>query len=469
MDVGCLAPWTSLSLDPRGEVRVCCQNQWLRLGNVAESSLAEIWNGPELARLRARLRDGDFRLGCDECRIPIERGHPGTAFLHNYDHLVPAPGAEPPWPVQLELALSNTCNLQCVMCNGELSSAIRSQREHRPAMVSPYGAAFFEELEEFLLRIESVNFMGGEPFLARESLAVMERLVDLGLRPQVSVTTNGTIWNDRIAELVALLGMEVAVSVDGRSDAVLERVRVGIDPTSFRANVERLRSAATAGGGRLRLLFSLLRANWMELGAVLQWGDDLDVDVGLNRVEHPLQHSLVHGPLDELERAVRGLEADPVHQRLGRNRNVWERNLADLVALLDERRSGGTTVVAVPVPARRAPVDEGSFRARVDADPNQVVISVTATGSAPPGLDLDRVVGESLWRLVDVLTGGLGDLVRSDMQQPGDGTGERHGFTFDAGGTCYELTAEVDADRDGSSCWRLELVEVEPDPGAHPT
>jgi len=462
MDVGCLAPWTSLSLDPRGEVRVCCQNQWLRLGNVAESSLAEIWNGPELARLRARLRDGDFRLGCDECRIPIERGHPGTAFLHNYDHLVPAPGAEPPWPVQLELALSNTCNLQCVMCNGELSSAIRSQREHRPAMVSPYGAAFFEELEEFLLRIESVNFMGGEPFLARESLAVMERLVDLGLRPQVSVTTNGTIWNDRIAELVALLGMEVAVSVDGRSDAVLERVRVGIDPTSFRANVERLRSAATAGGGRLRLLFSLLRANWMELGAVLQWGDDLDVDVGLNRVEHPLQHSLVHGPLADLEDAVVAMEADPVARSLGRNRAVWETQLSALRSVLDERRSSTSSVSIRP---GRGPVRGGrgpAFRARIDADPNQIVLAAGWTGEEPLGLGLGELVGGSLWRLVDLLTSRLGRLLRSDVRQPDSTSGERHDFTFESSDGVVEVAARVTSQEDGSSIWVIELRQSDP-------
>ena len=29
------------------------------------------------------------------------------------------------WPTMLELELSNLCNLECVMCNGELSSKIR--------------------------------------------------------------------------------------------------------------------------------------------------------------------------------------------------------------------------------------------------------------------------------------------------------------------------------------------------------
>ncbi len=458
MDVPCRAPWTSISLDPRGEVRVCCQNQWLRLGNVTDSSLTAIWRGPELERLRRRLRVEDFRLGCDECRIPVERGLAGTAYFHNFDHLVPLSEDDPPWPVQLELALSNTCNLQCVMCNGELSSAIRSRREHRPPLVSPYDDAFFEELDQFLLRVRSVNFLGGEPFLARESLAVMDRLVELRLRPQCSVTTNGTIWNDRVADLVTALGMEVAVSVDGASAGALEAVRVGIDPVAFRRNVERLRTAAVAGGGRLRFLFSLLRGNWTEFGAVLRWADKLDVDVGLNRVEHPLQHSLVHGPPAELERAVAAMENDPAAGALGRNRHVWDESLADLRSLVDERRSVGAAVRVRPAVRPGPGRTDDTFRARVESDANQVIVGVSTTGTPPAELGLEHLVGESLWRLVDVLTARLGELLHSELEQPGHVTGEVHRFVFASPDGEFELTAAVDPRTDGSSCWHLELA-----------
>jgi hypothetical protein len=451
-----------MSLDPRGEVRVCCQNQWLRLGNVAESSLIDIWRGPELSRLRRHLLVEDFRLGCDECRIPVERGVAESAYFHNFAHLVPTGGDDPPWPVQLELALSNTCNLQCVMCNGELSSAIRARREHRPPLTSPYGPSFLEDLDPFLRRITSVNFLGGEPFLARESLAVMDRLVELGVRPQVSVTTNATIWNDRVADLVAALGMEVAVSVDGISDGVLESIRVGIDPEAFRRNTVSMRDVASAGGGRLRLLFSLQVGNWSELSGVLHWGDELDVDVGLNRVDHPIRHSLVHGPLADLEDAVVAMEADPVARTLGRNRAVWELQLSALRSVLDERRSSTSNVSIRP---GRGPVRGGrgpAFRARIDADPNQIVVAVGWTGEEPLGLDLGELVGGSLWCLVDLLTSRLGRLLRSDVRQPDSTSGERHDFTFESSDGVVEVAARVTSQEDGSSIWVIELRQSDP-------
>jgi MoaA/NifB/PqqE/SkfB family radical SAM enzyme len=48
------------------------------------------------------------------------------------------------YPSMLELELNNTCNLECVMCIGELSSSIRKNREKLPAIRSPYDEAFVE-------------------------------------------------------------------------------------------------------------------------------------------------------------------------------------------------------------------------------------------------------------------------------------------------------------------------------------
>ncbi|MFM7063515.1 MAG: SPASM domain-containing protein [Actinomycetes bacterium] len=451
----CRAPWTSLSLDPRGDVQACCQNQWLRLGNIRDATLLEIWRGPELERLRESIDRNDFRLGCDQCRIPVESSVPESAYFHNFDHLTPLDGRDPPWPVQLELALSNTCNLRCVMCNGELSSSIRSQREHRPPLQSPYGESFFRELDQFLLRVTSVNFLGGEPLLARESLRVMDRLVELGVRPQCSVTTNGTIWNSRVAALVETLGMEVAVSVDGLTDDLLSSVRVGIDPAQLRENLHRLKAATTAGGGSLRLLFSLLRTNWAELVDVLMLADQLDVDLGLNYVEHPVQQSLVHGPLDELQHAVATLSKDAGVRRLQRNRGVWEVNLSRLDAVLVERRAAGSPV-SLSARSRVAGAEaEGAFESLVLTDNNQIVVGVDSRGTAPAGMDLDQLLGASIWEVVGLVTGQLGRLVYSDHVAPSPSSGERLTFVFQRDDARFKMSAEMTDHTSESAEWRF--------------
>ncbi|MCB1041280.1 MAG: SPASM domain-containing protein, partial [Acidimicrobiales bacterium] len=222
----CHAPSTSMYLDPRGEVRACCQNMWQRLGNITEVGLLEMWRGLRVQTLRRAMAVGDLSHGCERCAVHIDAGRPEAAYARVFDHL-PVEEAEPAWPQQLEFALSNACNLQCVMCNGDLSSAIRVHREGRQPLPVVYDDSFFEELDLFLPHLRSAAFLGGEPFLGRESLRVLQRLAELPTRPRCSITTNGTQWNDRIHRIVSSLPMHVTVSLDGASTSTYESIRVG--------------------------------------------------------------------------------------------------------------------------------------------------------------------------------------------------------------------------------------------------
>ena len=52
----CNAAFTSLHLDPLGNVRVCELNSLGLLGNIADRSLRELWDGASAQRVRAALR-----------------------------------------------------------------------------------------------------------------------------------------------------------------------------------------------------------------------------------------------------------------------------------------------------------------------------------------------------------------------------------------------------------------------------
>jgi radical SAM protein with 4Fe4S-binding SPASM domain len=67
----CRAPWRSVVVLWDGRVVPCCHdaNGETVLGDLKESSLAEIWAGVPAAALRARLRDGNIRPEepCSSC------------------------------------------------------------------------------------------------------------------------------------------------------------------------------------------------------------------------------------------------------------------------------------------------------------------------------------------------------------------------------------------------------------------
>jgi MoaA/NifB/PqqE/SkfB family radical SAM enzyme len=330
-------------LDQRGQVRACCQNDYHLLGNVTERPLLDIWRGEKARELREAMARQDLDLGCDFCEWQVAKGRPDLAFARWFDQF-PVESDEPPWPQQLELAVSNTCNLQCVMCDGEWSSSIRSQREGLPPLPKAYDDAFFEGLVPFLPHLRRVKFLGGEPFLAAETLRVMDLLVDQGLRTECHVTTNGTQWSPRVERILDRLPVGVSVSIDAATAATYESIRVGSSWDTLMANLDRFQERADAKGTYLGLTFCLMVANWHEFFDFCLLADRRGLEGAVNTVRHPHHLSLYMLDADALAEVVSALDATDRDRsdELTGSRTVWDRELARLRAQLVDRRSGAS-------------------------------------------------------------------------------------------------------------------------------
>ena len=462
----CFAPFASLYLDPLGDVRACCQNRWQVLGNVRDRSLRDIWRGSEAEALRDHLRRGDLGLGCELCQVELSMGSEQTVYLRQFDSLRNS-GPAPDWPKQLELALSISCNLQCIMCNGDLSSSIRIHREHRPALASAYSDGFFEELDSFLPHLERVTFLGGEPFLGAEPLRVMSRLLELGLRPACHVTTNGTVWNSRVERVLTQLPMHVAVSIDGATAATVESIRIGVDFDVLCANIDHYRRAVAVSGGGLSLAFCLMRPNWHELGEALAWADRLDVDMYVNSVTHPPALSLHHADRTELDVIVAAMELEDERRSssLGRNLGVWNSQLEVVRHLRDHR---GTTVASLSAVehARRIAVHRADSRGvqTVDIDARQVVQAIAPDPSDFLGLDVRAVLGEPSSTLMAPLAIRFGALSDSQVKMHGDGVEERH-MRFGVDDARTEVVAAMAPTAAGGQRWFVAARSARPAEG----
>lgn len=327
----CNAPSVSLYLDQMGDVRACCQNAEYPLGNVTERSLREIWEGERTAALRGALAQSDLSLGCQFCRWQMEEENDALAYARTFDNLtVPADG--PRWPQQLELSLSNACNLQCIMCNGDWSSSIRTHREGRAPLPTVYDDAFFADLAEFLPHLKVVKLLGGEPFLGKESLRVLDMLVEAGLTPEVHITTNGTQWSPRVERIMERLPMEVIVSLDGCDAETYEAIRIGSDFDEVMTNLDLFQDYARRHGTGVHLAHCLMTTNWHRFADFLRFADDRDLPVGVNTVTSPVELSLHRLHPDRLDEVVAELDAmnDQVLSDLDRNRAVWVDQLARL-------------------------------------------------------------------------------------------------------------------------------------------
>jgi MoaA/NifB/PqqE/SkfB family radical SAM enzyme len=332
----CYAPFVGLAFDVHGTVSVCAFTRATPLGHVGDAPLLDLWRGHAADALRRAVLADDLDRFCSRCAEEIDGGNLHGVLARGFDQFT---AAQPPWPTRMEFALTNACNLQCVMCSGEYSSAIRSRREGLPPLPDRYGEAFLDELEPFLPHLRQARFLGGEPFLAEVNFRIWERMIATGTSAECNVTTNGTQWTPRMERVLDELPFSVGISIDGASAATVESIRVGAGHGRILRNVDRFLTLRDRKGTSISLTYCLMVENWRELGPFLRFADERDCDVYVNTVRQPPVHSLYHLSRPDLAAVVGELDRthDEVADALGRNREVWieqtgrlRRHLADL-------------------------------------------------------------------------------------------------------------------------------------------
>lgn len=336
----CYAPFVGMSFDMNGVVSVCAFTRTTPIGQVGQDSLLDMWRGPTVRALRRAVERDDLAHACTRCAEEIAGGNLSGALAAGFDRFTAH--HHPEWPTRMEFALSNSCNLQCVMCAGEFSSSIRANREGLPQLPQRYGDQFIEELTPFLPHLDQARFLGGEPFLAEINFRIWERLIDLGLGVECNVTTNGTQWSPRVERVLDALPFSVGISIDGLRPETVESIRVGVDHERLMTNVQRFVAYRDRTGASLSLTYCLMVQNVAEFVDFLLFAEELECSVFVNTVRHPPANSPYLLGAEELAEVVAMLETQraATSSRLTRNLGVLDGQIERLRSQLVDLRSG---------------------------------------------------------------------------------------------------------------------------------
>ena len=353
----CNAPSTNMYFCVNGTVAPC----WLYFPQrppewSTERSILDIWNGPEFSAVRAALAAGRFIGRCGTCAHDIRAGTRPLAAAYDNDH----PIGE--YPTMLELELSNLCNLECVMCSGELSSKIR-RSEGRPALHSPYDDSFVDQVAELLPHLRELRFNGGEPLMQPIVHKIGERVAELRPDLKVTIATNGTIINDKARRLMERCNISVNVSIDSLVPERYAAIRVHGVLEEVLANTEEYLEYCREGDRTLCVMVNPMRVNWDEMADYVWWTAERGANLWFNTIRYPEDLALWNLPAGELAHIHEVLAAkelpEPAEGPAGDicrgNREVFERFVhRQLVAWRDEAegRPDPVEVRPVPVPVR---------------------------------------------------------------------------------------------------------------------
>jgi MoaA/NifB/PqqE/SkfB family radical SAM enzyme len=301
----CKAPFTSIFFAPAGKILACWYNKREELGTYPDNSIHEIWNGPRLAQLRDHIRHNDLSFGCEFCQANLSDRNYHKVDAYRYDYLPDHPGG---YPGSFDFQISNTCNLECIMCNGELSSGVRQHREQQSLYPNPYDSNFVKQLEEYIPHLQDAAFSGGEPFLIELYYQIWDAMLKLNPGIRISLTTNGTILNERVKSYLEKLKFNIAVSLDSIDPATYARIRRRGDLEKTLEHFAWFRDYARSKGTSISIKTCPMRQNIMEMDRIVDFANENQVAVFFNTVVYPPACSLWNTGSSALRRYYKHLD-----------------------------------------------------------------------------------------------------------------------------------------------------------------
>ena len=203
-------------------------------------TLEEYQTGAEMTAHRRNLLTGTIPSpGCRACSEPESNGLSSTRALLS----------SKPWASDkekiflLDMFFSNVCNLGCLMCGPEFSSYIANERFNAgiiPKIIEiKDNTQIILETMDKLPDLTSVTFIGGEFFIAKRNLEILDRVIERGL--ECSIATNATVINDAIfARLKKIKNIELKISVDG-TNGCYEFIRYPANWDILNSNITRFK------------------------------------------------------------------------------------------------------------------------------------------------------------------------------------------------------------------------------------
>lgn len=292
----CYAPVTSMYFGHHGKISACCHNRTYILGQYPDSSVAAIWNSEKTEEFRDTIKTNDLPISCYDCRLGLESGNFDAVKAKMYDSLT----VNANYPSVLEFELSNTCNLECIMCKGEFSSLIRKNRENKPPLLNPYDSEFVKQIEEFIPHLDEVKFYGGEPFLIDVYYEIWDKILAINPKCRISVQTNATILNDRVKNLLKKGNFHLNISLDSLTKETYEKIRVNADFERTFENLRFFHEYCQEKSTFFGISMCPMQQNWRELPSFINFCNELNSPVYFHTVWSPKDCALMKLSSNEL-------------------------------------------------------------------------------------------------------------------------------------------------------------------------
>lgn len=214
----CIAPFNQITFSPAGNFSPCPEiggrPWWSPDGNILK-----MWNSEDFKKLRSSFLNNEKNSICNRCWDQEELGQnslrkrllsarpPGNSNF--------GPGEMIPFldhrhkigPKQINIMVSNKCNLRCRSCGVRASSTYNIEGRYYQEKNNRISPRYFneklkplefsddqiEQIFQLSGNVTRIEFYGGEPLLDTKTLSLLQQYVDSGLSKNITLyyNTNG--------------------------------------------------------------------------------------------------------------------------------------------------------------------------------------------------------------------------------------------------------------------------------------
>ena len=222
----CIRPFNSVVISTDGAIHTCCairtcgqiqENSY----NIKNNNIEDYWNSNYLLGLRKKFLNNQKPKECKKCwdqEDNLLQSHRlesnfqyKSIFKKNYvKNLELIKKNNLDYPEDIELSITNICNLSCQMCTGKNSSRLLIENNFLKFENLEQGDYDLDEktkleIEKIITHdLKLLNLRGGEPLVNKTIIKIIEKLVVTGKSKKMTlhITTNGTTCNNKIINLL---------------------------------------------------------------------------------------------------------------------------------------------------------------------------------------------------------------------------------------------------------------------------
>ena len=236
----CLAPFTQITYGPLDTASPCPYLGGDIWNFSPETTLKDIWLSKEYELLRESFTKNIKDTHCSRCWEEEDHGKQSARninFQFKYKEKIVdfINGGYKLGPRQINLRVSNICNLRCRSCNSQSSVTFNIEGKYYeeknnllPTFYTKFPNSFefsdsqIDGIFELSNNLRRIEFYGGEPLVDKPTLKLLEKLVENGKSKEITLfyNTNGiTVPTNKHTELWKHFEkLEFNFSIDGIED-----------------------------------------------------------------------------------------------------------------------------------------------------------------------------------------------------------------------------------------------------------